>query len=152
MRFHPDVLAAHAEFGGDLEDMQRRYDAPSPEAQGNVAVEPVADLIARLTYRVNNPSAWDSFDDGASELIREAAAHIARCSPENIAALLDALESERSRADRLEKALTRCQHALAMLIDPNNERFNVSIQHAWAQCVEAETTARAALGKEDVSD
>lgn len=27
MKFHPDVLAAHAEFGGDLEDMQRKYDA-----------------------------------------------------------------------------------------------------------------------------
>lgn len=26
-RIHPDVLAAHAEFGGDLEDMQKRYDA-----------------------------------------------------------------------------------------------------------------------------
>jgi hypothetical protein len=26
-RFHPDVLAAHAEFGGDLMDMQRRYDS-----------------------------------------------------------------------------------------------------------------------------
>lgn len=30
-QFHPDVLACHAEFGGDLEDMQRRYDDPSPE-------------------------------------------------------------------------------------------------------------------------
>lgn len=27
MKFHPDVLAAHAEFGGDLEDMQLRYNA-----------------------------------------------------------------------------------------------------------------------------
>ena len=26
-QFHPDVLRAHAEFGGDLADMQRRYDA-----------------------------------------------------------------------------------------------------------------------------
>ena len=24
--FHPDILAAHAQFGGDLADMQRRYD------------------------------------------------------------------------------------------------------------------------------
>ena len=28
-RFHPDVLRVHAEFGGDLIDMQRRYDAAS---------------------------------------------------------------------------------------------------------------------------
>ncbi len=27
--FHPDVLRVHAEFGGDLVDMQRRYDAAS---------------------------------------------------------------------------------------------------------------------------
>jgi hypothetical protein len=27
MKFHPDVLAAHAQFGGDLEDMQRNYDS-----------------------------------------------------------------------------------------------------------------------------
>lgn len=27
MRFSPEILACHAEFGGDLEDMQRRYDA-----------------------------------------------------------------------------------------------------------------------------
>lgn len=26
MTLHPDVLAAHAQFGGDLADMQRRYD------------------------------------------------------------------------------------------------------------------------------
>lgn len=28
MNFHPDVLAAHAEFGGDLESMQKLYDYP----------------------------------------------------------------------------------------------------------------------------
>lgn len=26
MNFHPDVLAAHAEFGGDLESMQKLYE------------------------------------------------------------------------------------------------------------------------------
>jgi hypothetical protein len=26
IKFHPDVLAAHAEFGGDLENMQRCYE------------------------------------------------------------------------------------------------------------------------------
>ncbi|MGX7874386.1 hypothetical protein ACVDG5_017990 [Mesorhizobium sp. ORM6] len=29
MKFHPDVLRCHEQFGGDLEDMQRRYDAPT---------------------------------------------------------------------------------------------------------------------------
>ena len=28
MKFHPDVLAAHAQFGGDLESMQKLYDLP----------------------------------------------------------------------------------------------------------------------------
>lgn len=28
MKFHPDVLAAHAEFGGDLETMQKLYEYP----------------------------------------------------------------------------------------------------------------------------
>lgn len=26
LQFSPEILAAHAQFGGDLEDMQRRYD------------------------------------------------------------------------------------------------------------------------------
>jgi hypothetical protein len=32
MRFHPDVLAAHAQFGGDLESMQKLYDHHDCEA------------------------------------------------------------------------------------------------------------------------
>lgn len=28
MNFHPDVLAAHAQFGGDLESMQKLYEYP----------------------------------------------------------------------------------------------------------------------------
>lgn len=31
MIIHPDVLAAHAEFGGDLESMQKCYDYCSPD-------------------------------------------------------------------------------------------------------------------------
>ena len=31
MTYHPDVLAAHAEFGGDLEAMQALYDRPDHE-------------------------------------------------------------------------------------------------------------------------
>ena len=37
LRFHPDILACHAEFGGDLADMQRRHDEdyriPTPNDQ-----------------------------------------------------------------------------------------------------------------------
>jgi len=30
LKLHPAVLAAHAEFGGDLEQMQRAYDKQEP--------------------------------------------------------------------------------------------------------------------------
>jgi len=33
--FHPDILAAHAQFGGDLADMQRRYDQAEPPSQAS---------------------------------------------------------------------------------------------------------------------
>lgn len=33
MNFHHDVLAAHAEFGGDLESMQKLYEYPDLKAE-----------------------------------------------------------------------------------------------------------------------
>lgn len=33
----------------------------------------VAEVVEKLRYRVNNPSAWDSYDEAASELIRKSA-------------------------------------------------------------------------------
>ncbi len=33
MNFHPDVLAVHAQFGGDLESMQALYDRPGHVAE-----------------------------------------------------------------------------------------------------------------------
>jgi hypothetical protein len=33
MRIHPDVLAAHAQFGGDLETMQKAYEHPDLVAE-----------------------------------------------------------------------------------------------------------------------
>jgi hypothetical protein len=41
MRFHPDVLAAHAQFGGDLEAMQLAYDL-------HATIEAQAALIKEL--------------------------------------------------------------------------------------------------------
>ena len=90
--------------------------ALKPEAQGDVAVEPVADLIARLTYRVNNPSAWDSFDDGASELIREAASSIASLS-ERLAEVT--AQSDRF-CDKYLAALKRAEAAEAKLVRYEN--------------------------------
>lgn len=52
MKFHPDVLAAHAQFGGDLEDMQRNYDSydkPTPKL-------PLSkELVEELSKIINPP-------------------------------------------------------------------------------------------------
>jgi hypothetical protein len=40
-------------------------------------------LVARIRYRVNNPSAWDSFDQAASDDFASAAAAIERLVAEN---------------------------------------------------------------------
>jgi len=39
-------------------------------------------LVERLEYRVENPSAWDCFDQGASDLMRQAADAITRIKAE----------------------------------------------------------------------
>lgn len=39
------------------------------------------DLIERLSYHIENPSAWDTFDQAASDLMREAKAALERCIP-----------------------------------------------------------------------
>ena len=39
------------------------------------------DLIQRASYMVGNPSAWDSYDDGASEIIRSLLAALSPASP-----------------------------------------------------------------------
>jgi hypothetical protein len=100
--------------------------ALKPEAQGNVAAEPVADLIARLTYRVNNPSAWDSFDDGASELIREASSSIASLSER-----LAEVTAQRDRfCDKYLAALKRAEAAEAKLAEARAAAFEEAAQIA----------------------
>lgn len=47
MKFHPDVLAAHAEFGGELEAMQALYDRPDYVAR-------IAELEAKVERLRNN--------------------------------------------------------------------------------------------------
>ncbi|MER8560118.1 hypothetical protein [Mesorhizobium sp. M0578] len=44
MKFHRDVLAAHAQFGGDLEGMQRRYDATVGNAGEALAWQNIATI------------------------------------------------------------------------------------------------------------
>lgn len=47
MKFHSAVLAAHAQFGGDLEDMQFKYD--NYDASGPVITIPI-----RLAKRISD--------------------------------------------------------------------------------------------------
>lgn len=53
MNFHPDVLAAHAQFGGDLESMQKLYDYPDLKAEVErlrTACSEACDLLAERTH------------------------------------------------------------------------------------------------------
>lgn len=64
MKIHPDVLAAHAQFGGDLESMQRLYDSYDHAAEittlrkelaeARAALEPFARCVKR-----DNPTCGD---------------------------------------------------------------------------------------------
>jgi|GEM_PF-5398401 len=53
MKFHPDVLAAHAQFGGDLESMQKCfdwYDLQSEELHQKDRLETEAGWRAKINH------------------------------------------------------------------------------------------------------
>lgn len=53
MNFHPDVLAAHAEFGGNLELMQKCYEHPdlvAEVAKLRTAMKEACDLLAERIH------------------------------------------------------------------------------------------------------
>ena len=54
MNFHPDVLAAHAEFGGDLETMQKLYDYPELERRAKDAEAELARFRSERSYVVGH--------------------------------------------------------------------------------------------------
>lgn len=57
-------------IGADLaRQLLRFYDERAAAVPSDIAA-----LVERLNYHVGNPSAWDTFDDGASELMRESSA------------------------------------------------------------------------------
>ncbi|MER9680791.1 hypothetical protein NKJ23_15865 [Mesorhizobium sp. M0184] len=65
MKFHPDVLAAHAQFGGDLQDMQRRYDDPEAQIAESPEHHPLTDeTIAAYWPDVDT-------DEGRNEIRRQ---------------------------------------------------------------------------------
>lgn len=70
--------AARAEGGAGEGLATRQLTEPGSTAPPEAISPPpppggVEELVMRVQYRVGNPSAWDHYDEGASELFREAA-------------------------------------------------------------------------------
>lgn len=72
------------------------------------------------------------------------AAYIALCSPDNIGALLDTIAALRKQVSDAVGALEKCQSVLAMLTSGDGAS-GPGIASAYAQCVEAELSARSTL-------
>lgn len=89
---------------------------------GPVLPAPDDGLVGRLKYRVENPSAWDCFDQGGSDLCREAAAalqskdgQIERLEREKDGwkdACMQAREGCNQRSDTIRSLLSRLSRAM----------------------------------------
>ena len=62
----PKVRVMVASCGGPNRDANARLIAAAPELLEHAELD-----VAELEYYINNPSAWDSFDEGMSELLRK---------------------------------------------------------------------------------
>ncbi len=110
MNFHPDVLAAHAQFGGDLESMQALYDRPDHVAE-----------IARLQEQVEalrkeRDQANDLIDGWANSFVAERD-------------LREAAEAER---DRLREALTQISLAPMFVTTDRDKWIDWAVETAEA--------------------
>jgi len=79
----PEADERKAEYRQAIRDFNRMRDdgsLPSEQPVEAIGVER-DDLIQRASYMVGNPSAWDSYDDGASEIIRSLVAALSPASP-----------------------------------------------------------------------
>ena len=72
MKIHPDVLAAHAQFGGDLELMQKAYEHPDLVAEITRLRAALADERKRaLEEAAKALDAWgDIYGDNAAKTVR----------------------------------------------------------------------------------
>ena len=74
MNFHPDVLAAHAQFGGDLESMQKCYDWPDLNAKIAALEKENAELLADCQRKDELlTAAVDDYNDARNLAIKECA-------------------------------------------------------------------------------
>lgn len=75
-RFHPDVLAAHAEFGGDPESMQALYDRPDHLAT-------ITRLTAANKALTAGETAYKAMLAQAEDDLRKAEAKLAKVEAKN---------------------------------------------------------------------
>lgn len=123
MKFHPDILAAHAEFGGDLADMQRRYDAATPTA---IEASPVVGEIEAVAWRWRYGEEFDwNFSPSINlEYAMEAGVTVEGLVP---AASLASLQSENQALREARAAWEETRLANAHL---NNEPTDEQVERA----------------------
>lgn len=80
-------------FGVQSPEVIRAFNAASALPAGEVG-----ELVKRMRYSVGNPSAWDAYDDGASDLLDKAATALTSLSA-RIEAVEDALERAEQQLD-----------------------------------------------------
>jgi len=67
MKYHPDVLAAHTEFGGDLQAMQALYDRPDHTARIATLEAQLAELAAENERLKQEAAEWEVIARAKSE-------------------------------------------------------------------------------------
>lgn len=126
------------------------------------------ELVARLRYRVNNPSAWESFDQDGSDLMREAADAIEFLRGQTFKASAEAAEfhrdnavsmwhDEKTRREAAEASLASAREdaleEAAKLIETGFDREGIDTKHdkcphglyGWEDCEQCAATAIRAL-------
>lgn len=85
------------------------------------------------------------FDENWDEPYPDLGSPVASGISDDDAALIAATRNAFPALRECVRALDRTQKALAILIDPANKNTHISTSVVWANCVEAETKARAAI-------
>lgn len=67
MKFHPDILAAHAQFGGDLPSMQAIYDRPDHVARIAALEAQLAEASRLILYAADSFAAHAKVSDHPEE-------------------------------------------------------------------------------------
>ena len=88
-----------------------------------------AELVARLRYRVNNPSAWSEFEQAGSDLVSEAALEISRIAEER--------EEARVGYARLMNRISEIREASGLGAKPMLDELPEAIGAALSQMKEA---------------